>query len=306
MDKNTTTKDSLTKPTDEFNNLIFNPLVILSVFFIIILYFSFSLGNNDSTQGFVFGDTSSLTSNSNNSTLLNIVLGIIIFYMLIKFIEYIYNIDLSTKIYDVFTNTPKIDINIDNNSSTNSSTGSSTGSSTSSNYLDSNGNYNSLLLDVLDKKKQVFNIPGNKYDYDSAKALCKAYNSELATYNQVEESYESGGEWCNYGWSEGQMALFPTQQTTYNNLQKIEGHEHDCGRPGINGGYIANPNINFGVNCYGVKPSITQEESDLMKTMTPYPETAKDKAFQAEVDSLKNKITEILVSPFNYKSWTQV
>ena len=89
-------------------------------------------------------------------------------------------------------------------------------------------------------------------------------------------------------------------------LQKIEGHEHDCGRPGINGGYIANPSIKFGVNCYGVKPLITQEESDLMKTMTPYPETEKDKAFQAEVNSLKNKISEILLSPFNYKSWTQI
>ena len=302
MDKNTTTKDSLIKPTDEFSNLIFNPLVILTVFFIIILYFSFSLGNNSSSQGFVFGDTSS-DSNSNNSTILNIVLGIIIFYMLIKFIEYIYNIDLYTKIYDVFTNTPKVDINIDHNSSTTTSTSSS---STSSNYLDSNGNYNSLILNDLDKKKQVFNIPGNKYDYDSAKALCTAYNSNLATYNQVEDSYKNGGEWCNYGWSDGQMALFPTQQTTYNNLQKIEGHEHDCGRPGINGGYIANPNIKFGVNCYGVKPLITQEESDLMKTMTPYPETEKDKAFQAEVNSLKNKISEILVSPFNYKSWTQI
>jgi hypothetical protein len=293
MDKNTTTNDSLTKPNNEFNNLIFNPLVILTVFFIIILYFSFSLGNNGSTQGFVFGDTSS-ESNSTNSTILNIVLGIIIFYILIKFIEYIYNIDLSTKIYDVFTDTPKVDISIDHNTTS------------SSNYLDSNGNYSNLLLNDLDKKKQVFNIPGNKYDYDSAKALCKAYNSNLATYNQVEDSYKNGGEWCNYGWSEGQMALFPTQQTTYNNLQKIEGHEHDCGRPGINGGYIANPNVKFGANCYGVKRLITQEESDLMKTMTPYPETEKDKAFQAEVDSLKNKITEILVSPFNYKSWTQI
>ena len=283
MDVNTTTTDISTKPTDDFNNLIFNPLVILTVFFIIILYFSFSLGNNSSSEGFVFGDTSS-NSNSNNSTILNIVLGIIIFYMLIRFIEYIYNIDFSTKIYDVFTDTAKVDLNIITNDT-----------STSAN----------LLLNDLEKK-QVFNIPGNKYDYDSAKALCKAYNSDLATYNQVEDSYKSGGEWCNYGWSEGQMALFPTQQTTYNNLQKVEGHEHDCGRPGINGGYIANPNIQFGVNCYGVKPSITQEESDLMNTMTPYPETKKDKEFQAEVDSLKNKIAEILVSPFNYKSWTQI
>jgi hypothetical protein len=31
------------------------------------------------------------------------------------------------------------------------------------------------------------------------------------------------------------MALFPTQKETWDKLQKIKGHEHDCGRPGING-----------------------------------------------------------------------
>ena len=95
------------------------------------------------------------------------------------------------------------------------------------------------------------------------------------------------------------------KQASYDSLQKIEGHENDCGRPGINGGYIANPNVQFGANCYGIKPLITQEEHDLMKTMTPYPETEKDKEFQRQVNTLKNKVNEILVSPFNYKSWTQ-
>jgi hypothetical protein len=75
-------------------------LVILTVFFIIILYFSFYLGNIGIKQGFVFGDTSS-NSDSIYSTILNIVLGIIIFYMIIKLIEYLYSIDLSTKIYDI-------------------------------------------------------------------------------------------------------------------------------------------------------------------------------------------------------------
>ena len=301
MEVNTATTVNPINTNNEFSNLIFNPVVILIVFFIIILYFSFSnsLGNND---GFVFGDT----SESNNSILMNIVTFIIIIILIILFFQYILKINLSAKIYDIYTNTPKVDINIDHING--SSTSSSSGSSTSSDYLDSNGNYQPLLLDGLSlkHKKQVFNIPGNKYDYNSAKALCKAYNSDLATYNQVEDIYKNGGEWCNYGWSEGQMALFPTQQTTFNNLQKIEGHEHDCGRPGINGGYIANPSVKFGVNCYGVKPLITQEESDLMKTMTPYPETEKDKLFQKQVNTWKSKINEILVSPFNYKSWTQV
>ena len=71
MDVNNTTKVNSTivnsiNPNDDFSNLIFNPIVILTVFFVIVLYFSFSLGNNGSTEGFVFGDTGS-DSNSNNS-----------------------------------------------------------------------------------------------------------------------------------------------------------------------------------------------------------------------------------------------
>jgi hypothetical protein len=95
---------------------------------------------------------------------------------------------------------------------------------------------------------EVFNIPGNYYGYDMAKNLCSAYGARLAKYDEVEDAYENGAEWCNYGWSEGQMALFPTQQDTFNKLQKVEGHEHDCGRPGINGGFMANPKVKYGVN----------------------------------------------------------
>ena len=89
----------------------------------------------------------------------------------------------------------------------------------------------------------------------------------------------------------------------YNKLKAIPGHEHDCGRTGVNGGFIANPNVKFGVNCYGYKPKITNEEEELMKTSSPYPETVKDVAFQKQVDHWKNKVDEILVSPFNYSSW---
>lgn len=150
---------------------------------------------------------------------------------------------------------------------------------------------------------EIFNIPGNYYNYSDAKALCSAYGAELATYKQLENSYQNGAEWCNYGWSEGQMALFPTQQKTFEHLQKIPGHEHDCGRPGVNGGYIANPNVKFGVNCYGKKPKMTLEEENLMNVSTPYPETAEDIAFKKRVDYWKNNIDNILVSPFNNRSW---
>lgn len=155
-------------------------------------------------------------------------------------------------------------------------------------------------------KPQVFNIPGNTYDYINAKALCKAYGARLATYPEVENSYENGAEWCNYGWSEGQMALFPTQLKSYEKLQRIRGHEHDCGRPGINGGYIANPNVQFGVNCFGFKPEITTTEEDMMNTMQPYPKSMEDVLMEQKVDYWKTQLNTILVSPFNYDYWSRI
>ena len=40
-----------------------------------------------------------------------------------------------------------------------------------------------------------------------------------------------------------------------------------------------------------------------MKISSPYPETAEDIAFQKRVDYWRNKIDEILISPFNYNNW---
>lgn len=160
-----------------------------------------------------------------------------------------------------------------------------------------------LVQETIRAKKQVFNIPGNYYSYDDAKAVCAAFNSKLATYDQIESAYNKGAEWCNYGWSSDQLALFPTQKKTYDVLQSKPGRGNDCGRPGINGGYIANPNVKFGVNCYGVKPDITPEEQHIMKTVPPYPQTAEEIEFQKKVDKMKQNIDNILLSPFNHNSW---
>ena len=154
--------------------------------------------------------------------------------------------------------------------------------------------------------KEVYNIPGNNYTFNEAKAICKAYNGELATVSQLQNAYKNGADWCNYGWSDDKMVLFPTQTNTFNKLQKIKGHENDCGRPGVNGGYIANPNVKFGVNCYGYKPKMTDADEDLMQTLTPYAETQEDLNFQKEVQYWKGKVDDILVSPFNYVSWNQL
>jgi hypothetical protein len=51
----------------------------------------------------------------------------------------------------------------------------------------------------------VFNII--IYTHDDAKSICSAYDASLATYDQIEKSYNGGGEWCSIGWSADQQAL---------------------------------------------------------------------------------------------------
>ena len=38
------------------------------------------------------------------------------------------------------------------------------------------------------------------------------------------------------------MAFFPTQKDTWEKLQANEESKNTCGRPGVNGGYMGNPN----------------------------------------------------------------
>jgi hypothetical protein len=116
------------------------------------------------------------------------------------------------------------------------------------------GSVNPPKYDACGNLLEVYNIGNNIYTYNEAQAICKAFNSDLANYDQIEGAYNAGGEWCNYGWSKGQMAYFPTQKDTWNKLQKDPITKNACGRPGINGGFIKNPNVRFGANCYGVKP----------------------------------------------------
>ena len=153
---------------------------------------------------------------------------------------------------------------------------------------------------------EVFNVSRNNYTYDEAKAMCKAYGAKLATYNQIEDAYKSGAEWCNYGWSADQMAFYPTQKNTWKKLQKIKGHEHDCGRPGINGGYIDNPNVRFGVNCFGTKPAISPEEQDIMDNASIYPKSKEDRKIDRLAKKYKKNLDSILINPFNHNSWSQI
>jgi hypothetical protein len=153
---------------------------------------------------------------------------------------------------------------------------------------------------------EVFNIKNNLYTYDDAQAVCQAYGARLATYDDIENSYNKGGEWCNYGWSEGQMAYFPTQKSTWLELQKSDKTKNKCGRPGINGGYMANPYLRFGINCFGKKPDATDEDKRMMQQGTVVPATPEDQKLNEKVEFWKENKEKILkLNSFNNNKWSQ-
>jgi hypothetical protein len=173
---------------------------------------------------------------------------------------------------------------------------------------------------AVDPKAEVFNVSNNLYTYEDAQAICKAYDSTLATYDQVEKAYNNGGEWCNYGWSAGQMILFPTQKATWEKLQKVDenkgcaskatipSHKNDCGRPGVNGGYIANPYARFGVNCFGKKPAPTDADKVRMnaKQNQVYPKTPAEQVIENKVNYWKENADKFLhLNSYSTTAWNK-
>jgi heme/copper-type cytochrome/quinol oxidase subunit 2 len=264
----------------EYVNSNMSPVILIITLLVIILYVTFLLS---------IETTSTIDTNTNVNTQMLIVLlvAIFIFLVFVNSFEYFFGINIVATLKDVLTPKPKLDLSI---------------------------HTTSILDDIIEEKPkpkpkiqepEVFNIPGNNYNYHDAQALCKAYDAKLATYSQIEKAYKNGADWCNYGWSDNQMILYPTQKEKWQRLQKIEGHENDCGRPGINGGYMANPALKFGVNCYGIKPKISPKEEELMATQPLYPKTKRDIAIENRVSYWKNKLDEVLVAPFNHTSWSK-
>lgn len=284
----------LTSRVDNFISV--NPFVLILLFVIVFVYVLIFLGTETSVieqttgyAGFDIGEATPFARSPEIQTdasaigFLEILLwGLFIILIFSNVINYIFKLDIYANIKNIFSPVPEIEIDVKQK-------------------------YEKKKPPPRKKyKKQVFHIPNNKYTYEDSKALCQAYGGRLATYDEIKEAHNKGAEWCSYGWSDQQMAFFPTQKETYDKLQKIEGHEHDCGRPGINGGYIDNPNVRFGVNCFGYKPSITNEEMVYMENMPLYPRTKKDKELERKVKHFREKIDEIRLAPFNKTSWSIV
>jgi hypothetical protein len=257
------------------NTLKKNKMILIILTIVIIIYYVVFSS---------FTGIESINSNDVSSSGLGILelllWGLLVFLILITGLKYFLNIDIKASIRDILSDEPEIDLTV--------------------------------IQDKLDEeiveelKEEVFHVSKNKYTYDDADAVCKAFGSRLATYDEVERSYNAGGEWCSYGWTKDQLALYPTQKKTYEKLQKKKGYENSCGRPGINGGFIANPNVRFGVNCYGYKPKITNAEKLKMQKINEEPKTPKEIEFEKKVNEYKNNLSSILLNPFNNKKWSRI
>ena len=276
------------------NTVVIFLFVVIVVFYL--LFASLGIGglgdnpssgtgsNGSSGSGFsLFGSSGSGSGANTNPRLTRLfeilVWAIFIILIFVNGMQYLFSVNLSAEVKNLFSAKPEINIEVDQP-------------------------YSNTAIPILKMQKQVFNIPGNYYNYDDAKAICDAYGARLASYNEMEEAYNKGAEWCFYGWSDNQMALFPTQKDTWQKLQKVKGHEKDCGRPGVNGGYIDNSKAKYGVNCYGHKPPMTAESAKLMQQTPIYPKNMNDIKHQEKVDHWRNKISEILVAPFNHDAWS--
>ena len=163
----------------------------------------------------------------------------------------------------------------------------------------------STINKIVPSRKTVFNVNSNKYIYSDAEPLCKALGAELATYDQVKQAWDQGADWCNYGWIKGQAAVYPTQKSTYDALQQssVDDERMACGNVGVNGGYMDNPELRYGVNCYGDKPSQTAHDLKVTNELIQPPLTPsalKQKMVEQEFKANANLIGLL---PFNGSSW---
>ena len=152
---------------------------------------------------------------------------------------------------------------------------------------------------------EVFNVSQNTFEYYDAEPLCKALGAELATYEQVKDAWAKGADWCNYGWVKGQMAVYPTQEDTYKKLQAgTLDQRNACGTTGLNGGYFDNPEMKYGVNCYGKKPP--QSAHDEMKLMDEgkTPSSPGEIIVDAKIREYRDDADSLFVKPFNDSKWS--
>ena len=172
-------------------------IALVAIIVIYGLFFAILGGKSSETQGQGASGSGSGSAGSVGLKFFEVLLwSIFIMLVILNGFQYFFNVNLTTRFINFFTDEPKLEITMD---------------------VPEDEPVQELKI-----KREVFNIPDNTYTYDDAKAVCAAYGAQLASYDQIENAYKGGGEWCNYGWSDKQMALFPPKKKPGTNFKKLK------------------------------------------------------------------------------------
>ena len=143
--------------------------------------------------------------------------------------------------------------------------------------------------------EEVFLVKNNIFLKNQGDKVCKAlFNSKLATKEQLNDTYNNGANWCNYGWIEKSEAYYPLQNDTDNAT---------ClGKKGLNGG-VMDEDLNLGIHCYGVKPS----ENAYYPLDKLYNDSSMSDKDLVMLENYRKKLNAggIKITPFNNNAWSK-
>ena len=155
------------------------------------------------------------------------------------------------------------------------------------------------IMNRANGKRQVFNLKKNIFSLDDAEAACGVFGADVASIDQLIEAHKHGADWCNVGWTKDGIAAFPIQMDTWRKTQENQGaRRNECGSYGINVAR-SDPNLLYGVNCFGVKPSPRGNEKIKHSYMSD-----KEREKLLKMDEFKKNINDIPIMPFNEDKWS--
>ena len=170
--------------TTYWNEIGTNPVVLVIITVIIVGYYALF-----ATLGVAKGQpvSDAAASAGKGIVFLEVLLwGVFVLLILMNGMTYIFNMDITASVKNLFSAEPTVDIIVDPDNIAGDQTDPET------------------TVPEIKLSKQVFHVPDNKYGYEDAKAICTAYGGRLATWKEMSEAYEKGADWCSFGWSDGQ------------------------------------------------------------------------------------------------------
>ena len=81
--------------------------------------------------------------------------------------------------------------------------------------------------------------------------------------------------------------------------------KNSCGRPGVNGGFMPNPKIKYGVNCFGLNPNASKLDTERMKMSKLTPRTKGDIITERKIKFWKENADKMLnLNPHSKSDWS--